>query len=159
MASRATAKYTEERTRAVAAPAPVLWQVVEGIGGDQGWHAADRLWRLRAAADRLIGGPGMRGRREGTPEPDDALDFWRVEEVDAPYSMRLRAEMKMPGTAWLELAVDEPGAGRSLLVQRTWFAPAGVLGHAFWWAELPAHKVVFARMCDGIARAAEERTA
>ena len=101
----------------------------------------------------------MRGRRGGTPQAGDVLDFWRVEEVTAPHSMMLRAEMKMPGTAWLELAVEELDARRSRLVQRTWFAPAGLLGHAFWWAELPAHKAVFSRMCDGIAQTAEQRSA
>lgn len=153
----ASATYAEERVRTVDASAAVLWQVVESVGGAEGWHAFDRLWRVRSALDRLIGGPGMRGRRDGTLQPGDELDFWRVEKVDRPSSLRLRAEMKMPGTAWLELGVDELGPARSRLVQRTWFAPAGAAGHVLWWAELPGHKIVFSRMCDGIVAQAEGR--
>jgi hypothetical protein len=136
----------------------VLWQVIEAFGGRTGFYAADRLWRLRASADRLVGGPGMRGRREGTPRVGDELDFWRVEAVDPPRSLRLRAEMRMPGTAWLGLAAEPVTATTSRLVQHTWFAPDGRVGHAFWWAELPGHKVVFSRMCGGMAREAERRS-
>lgn len=154
-----TAPYAERREREVAAAPEVLWQVVAGIGGDAGWYAVDALWCVRAGVDRLLGGPGMRGRRPGVPRVGDELDFWRVEAVDPPRSLRLRAEMRMPGTAWLGLEIEPCGVGGSRLVQRTWFAPDGVLGHAFWWAELPGHKAVFARMCDGIAAEASRRAA
>lgn len=147
--------YTERRRRTVAAPAGVLWEVVSGLGGAQGYHAFDSLWRVRAALDRLIGGPGMRGRPDQLHDGAE-LDFWRVESVDPPQRLLLRAEMRMPGTARLELRVEPLGEHQSLLEQRTWFEPAGVVGHAFWWAELPGHKLVFARLVDGIARAAEE---
>jgi hypothetical protein len=146
---RQRAPYRERRTREVRAPA------VASIGGATGYYAADPLWRARARLDRALGGPGMRGRAAGTPAEGAALDFWRVERVDPPRLLRLRAEMRMPGTAWLELAVEPVAEARSRLVQRTWFTPRGVAGHAFWWAELAGHKAVFARMCDGIARAAE----
>lgn len=142
--------------RDVAAPAAVLWEVVAGIGGPAGWYAADRLWRLRASADRVLGGPGMRGRPAGPLRVGDAVDFWRVEEVQAPHRLLLRAEMRLPGTARLELTVEPRGSG-SRLVQRTGFEPRGPVGHAFWWAELPAHRAVFARMCDGLASRAEQR--
>lgn len=150
------ATYAEKRTRLVHAPAEALWAEVAHFGGRGGYPAFDQLWQWRALADRLVGGPGMRQGPRGAPRAGEVLDFWRVEEVDPPRSLRLRAEMRMPGTAWLALEVQEAGPGRSLLLQRTWFAPAwGPLGHAFWWAELPGHAVVFGRMCDGIAQAAE----
>ncbi len=156
MDSHLLATYTEERVRDVAAPPSVLWEVVAGLGGRQGYHAFDRLWRLRAGLDRVVGGPGMRGRSDGAPHPGDPLDFWRVEHVEPSGSLRLRAEMRMPGTAWLGLEVEPDGSG-ARLVQQTWFEPHGAVGHAFWWAELPGHKLVFARMCDGIAAEAERR--
>jgi len=146
--------YTERRVRTVHAPAGVLWQVVHDLGGSNGYHAFDRLWRVRAEVDRLVGGPGMRGRPDALAD-GDTLDFWRVESVDPPHRLLLRAEMRMPGTARLDLRVEPLGDTESLLEQRTWFEPAGVLGHAFWWAELPGHKLVFMRLVDGIARAAE----
>jgi hypothetical protein len=150
--------YTERRVRSVRAPAVVLWQVVHDLGGESGYHAFDSLWRARAALDRAVGGPGMRGRPEKLAD-GDALDFWRVESVDPPQRLLLRAEMRMPGTARLELRVESLGDTESQLEQRTWFEPSGVVGHAFWWAELPGHKVVFNRLVDGIARAAERAAA
>ncbi len=150
------APYAEKRVRYADAPAEVLWDVVAGLGGDQGYPAFDTLWQWRAALDRIVGGPGMRGRPARAPRPGDVIDFWRVEQVDAPHALRLRAEMRMPGTAWLGLEVEPLEEHRSLLVQRTWFSPGwGPWGHAFWWTELPAHAVVFGRMCDGIVRDAE----
>lgn len=146
--------YTERRVRTVRAPAGVLWSVVHDLGGESGYHSFDALWRVRAKLDQAVGGPGMRGRPEQLSD-GDALDFWRVESVDPPHRLLLRAEMRMPGTARLELRVEPLGDTESILEQRTWFEPAGVVGHAFWWAELPGHKVVFHRLVDGIARAAE----
>ena len=140
----------------MAAPRDVLWEVVSGIGGANGWYAVDPAWRARALLDRLVGGPGMRGRdaelRVGAP-----LDFWRVLEVVEPRRLLLRAEMRMPGTAWMELSTAAVSPTRSLLTQRVWFQPANLLGHAQWWAELVGHKVVFRAMVDGIAREAERR--
>ena len=117
--------YTERRVRTVRAPAGVLWQVVHDLGGESGYHAFDALWRVRATVDRAVGGPGMRGRPEQLAD-GDALDFWRVESVDPPHRLLLRAEMRMPGTARLELRVEALGDAESLLEQRTWFEPAGV---------------------------------
>ena len=103
--------YTERRVRSVRAPALVLWQVVHDLGGESGYHAFDSLWRARAAVDRAVGGPGMRGRPEELAD-GDALDFWRVESVDPPQRLLLRAEMRMPGTARLELAGGVAGGHR-----------------------------------------------
>ncbi len=174
-----TAAYVEERVREVDAPAAVLWEVVEGFGGPEGFYWFDALWRARARFDRVVGGPGLRGRPDRPLRPGDAVDFWRVETVEPGVRLVLRAEMRMPGTPWLELGVEAAGgldtparssratrpargrpAGdgeRSRLVQRVRFEPGGPAGHLLWWTELAGHKLVFSRMCDGIAREAERR--
>jgi hypothetical protein len=100
----------------------------------------------------------MRGR-DRVLRPGDPLDFWRIVDVAPPRRLLLRAEMRMPGTPWLELATAAVSPERSLLAQRVWFQPGNVLGHAQWWAELVGHKLVFSRMLDGIAREAERRAA
>lgn len=152
------APYRETRSREVAAPRAVLWQVIADIGGPNGWYATELAWKVRGLADRLLGGPGMRGR-EHDLRAGGAVDFWRVVTVDPPRRLLLRAEMRMPGTPWLELATaplsDEHR--RSLLIQRVWFQPDNVLGHAQWWAELAGHKLVFRAMLDGVAREAERQ--
>jgi truncated hemoglobin YjbI len=148
--------YEQVRRRAVAAPQEVVWRVVEGVGGERGW-GADLLWAVRGHLDRLAGGAGL---RRGRRDPDrldagDQLDSWRVLRVQPGRVLRLRSEMRLPGTAELELAV-EPGAdGGALLVQRTTFAPRGLAGHAYWWGLLPLHGAVFGRTLDGLARSAE----
>lgn len=149
--------YREERQRPCAAPAETLWDVVAGIGGDQGWYGFDRLWRLRAGLDRALGGPGMRGR-PARLSPGSAVDFWVVEDLQAPVSLTLRAQMRLPGTARLTLRVEPAGSG-SELVQQVGFDPAGPAGYALWWSELPAHRVVFGAMADGLVAEAERRAA
>jgi hypothetical protein len=152
------AAYHEVRSREVAAPRHALWEAIADLGGDNGYYALDPAWQARALLDRVLGGPGMRGR---DPElrPGAALDFWRVVDVVEPRRLLLRAEMRMPGTSWLELATASVSPERSLLTQRVWFQPANVLGHVQWWAELAGHKLVFRAMLDGIAREAERRAA
>jgi len=154
------ATYRETRTREVAARGDLLWQVVSGIGGSNGWYAANPFWRARAGIDRLLGGPGMRGRPE-LLRPSGVVDFWRVVDIVESERLLLRAEMRMPGTPWLELSVSQISERppRSLLTQQVWFEPSNVLGHAQWWAELIGHKIVFSRMLEGIAREAEDRSA
>jgi len=134
----------ERRQRAIpAAPARVFAEV-EGMGGDAGWPYANLLWRLRGLADRVVGGVGMRlGRRD--PERvrvGDALDFWRVEEVRRPTLLRLRAEMKVPGRAWLQYEVI-PTEGGSRLVQTAFFEPKGLPGLAYWYLLYPIHGMIF----------------
>jgi uncharacterized protein YbjT (DUF2867 family) len=124
------------------------------LGGRRGWLYADWLWRLRGALDRLVGGPGLRrGRRD--PERlavGDLVDFWRVDAVEPERLLRLAAEMKVPGRAWLQFEVD-PAPGGARITATAIFDPRGVAGRLYWYAVLPLHRVVFRGMLRGIARA------
>jgi len=126
------------------------------IGGSTGWYYGDRLWRVRGLLDLAVGGPGMRrGRRD--PEsvaPGDGLDFWRVEAVEPGRLLRLAAEMRLPGRAWLQFEVTSENGG-SLIRQTALFDPIGVGGLVYWYALYGIHQVVFAGMLRNIARAAE----
>ncbi|MFI8189215.1 SDR family oxidoreductase [Streptomyces sp. NPDC085946] len=151
--------YTDHRERAVRASPEALWRVVEGIGGENGWYSFPLAWALRGWLDRLVGGVGLRrGRRDAQRlRVGDSLDFWRVEEIEPGRLLRLRAEMRLPGLAWLEMYVDTDGDGRSRYRQRALFHPHGLLGQAYWWGVSPFHAVVFGGMARNIARAAEQQ--
>lgn len=131
---------------------------IRRIGGRAGWYAFDTLWRIRGALDLLVGGVGLRrGRHDPeTLRVGDALDWWRVEAYEPDRLLRLRAEMKLPGRAWLEFEVrpDPSGEGASIR-QTALYDPSGVLGLLYWYAVYPLHVCVFRRMLRGIARAAE----
>lgn len=150
--------FEDRRTTQVAATPAALFAAVCRIGGGHGWYAADLLWRLRGALDRLAGGPGL---RRGRRDPDhvvygDALDFWRVTGVEPDRSLSLRAEMKLPGEALLRFEIT-PDAGdptRSLLTQIARFQPRGLAGLAYWYAVAPFHGLVFRGMLEGIRREA-----
>jgi uncharacterized protein YbjT (DUF2867 family) len=146
----------DRRRRRVAAPAAVAFAEVERLGGNVGWPYADLLWALRGLLDRAVGGPGMRlGRRD--PEHvrvGDAVDFWRVEAIRRPELLRLRAEMKLPGRAWLQYEVIPEGTA-SLIVQSAFFEPRGLTGLLYWYALLPAHRLVFQGSVRELARRAE----
>jgi hypothetical protein len=141
----------------IAAPAAVAWGVVSSIGGANGWYYADPLWRLRGFMDKMIGGVGLRrGRRHpGELLPGDALDFWRVESVEPGRRIVLRAEMKVPGRAWLEFVVEPLGDARSRLTQTARFYPRGVAGLAYWYGIYPVHIPIFRGMARAIARGSE----
>ncbi|MEV5609040.1 SDR family oxidoreductase [Streptomyces sp. NPDC052225] len=149
--------YEDERERIVDASPARLWAVVEGIGGEHGWYSFPLAWAVRGWLDRLSGGVGLRrGRRDAARlRVGDSLDFWRVEEIDPGRLLRLRAEMRLPGLAWLELTVEPVGAGRARYRQRALFHPRGLAGQAYWWSVAPFHAVVFGGMARNIARAAE----
>ncbi|PJM92847.1 SDR family oxidoreductase [Streptomyces sp. CB01373] len=151
--------YTDRRERTVDAPPEALWRVVEGIGGDHGWYSFPLAWALRGGLDRLAGGVGLRrGRRDAQRlRAGDSLDFWRVEEIEPGRLLRLRAEMRLPGLAWLEMRVGTDAEGRTLYRQRAVFHPHGLLGHAYWWSVSPFHAVVFGGMARNIAGAAAEQ--
>jgi hypothetical protein len=123
-----------ERSSVVQASPDVLWRVIEGIGGTTGWYSFGAAWAVRGLADRLVGGVGLRrGRRDPVHlRPGDALDFWRVETITPGQLLRLRAEMKLPGLAWLELQVGQDDDGQTTYRQRAIFQPHGLAGHAYW---------------------------
>lgn len=165
--------YVDERRTTVDASPAALWRVVEAVGGERGWYSWALAWRIRGLADRVVGGPGLRrGRRD--PHRlvlDDAVDFWRVEEVQPGRLLRLRAEMRLPGLAWLELRVEPDGPREdddgttpdtdrwttppTTFAQRAVFHPHGLLGQLYWWAVYPFHGIVFGGMQRNIAQAAQ----
>jgi uncharacterized protein YbjT (DUF2867 family) len=149
--------YTDVRSADVAVPPDRLWAVIERIGGETGWYSFPLAWAVRGWLDRLVGGVGLRrGRRHPTRlYLGEVLDFWRVEELDRGRHMRLRAEMRLPGRAWLEMRVADR-AGASRYEQRAVFLPRGLLGHLYWHGIRPFHATVFGGMVRNIARTAEE---
>jgi len=118
------------------------------IGGDQGWPYMNWAWHARGIIDRLIGGVGFRrGRRHPAYlRIGDALDFWRVEAVEPDHLLRLRAEMIVPGQAWLQFNVKPSTGGQSLLVQTAYFAPKGLFGFLYWYILYPIHSLIFSGM-------------
>ncbi|MFB7667991.1 SDR family oxidoreductase [Kitasatospora sp. NPDC056138] len=148
--------YQDVRERSVSASPAALWRVVEGIGGENGWYSFPLGWALRGLLDRMVGGVGLRrGRRDPHRlRVGDSLDFWRVEEIEPGRLLRLRAEMRLPGLAWLELSVSPHGDGGALYRQRALFHPHGLAGHAYWWAVAPFHAAVFGGMARNIAERA-----
>ncbi|MFJ4868077.1 SDR family oxidoreductase [Streptomyces sp. NPDC088757] len=153
--------YTDERERTVDAPPETLWKVVEGIGGENGWYSFPLAWAVRGWLDRLVGGVGLRrGRRDAQRlRVGDALDFWRVEEIERGSLLRLRAEMRLPGLAWLEMRSERDEEGRTRYRQRALFHPRGLAGQVYWWSVAPFHAVVFGGMARNIARTAERAAA
>ncbi len=153
-------KLIERRQELVRATPDETFAVIETLGGRRGYRAWDWAWELRGAADRLVGGVGLRrGRRD--PEEvrvGDALDFWRVEAVEPGRLLRLRAEMKVPGAAWLQFET-RPHDGGTLLVQTAYFAPRGVPGLAYWYALLPVHGRIFSGMIAALAAEASRPAA
>jgi hypothetical protein len=147
----------ERRTQIVSASASQVFHTYNGLGGKRGWLSLNAAWQLRGALDRLIGGVGMRRGRRDPDElrPGDALDFWRVEAVEPDRLLRLRAEMKVPGKAWLQFeSIPEPG-NQTTLVQTAFFEPKGLLGLSYWYLLYPVHALIFAQMVARIAQASE----
>lgn len=152
----------EQRQMEVRAPATAVFAAFTRLGGAYGWPSLEWAWHIRGWLDRLVGGVGMRrGRRHPTElRAGDPLDFWRVEEVVPDRSLRLRAEMIVPGRAWLEfeaIETDDPQHTRTRLRQTAYFAPRGLFGLLYWYALYPVHGLVFGRMIAALAREAEER--
>ena len=157
---RAGNRLVDTHTIHVPTSAANVFAAVESIGGKTGWYYANWLWNLRGWLDLLWGGVGM---RRGRSDPDhlhvgDVVDGWRVEALEAGQRLRLRAELKLPGRAWLEFKVQPEGNG-ARLTQTAIFDPIGVSGLAYWWAVWPVHQVVFAGMLRGLAKAALKRQA
>lgn len=147
----------ERRERNTCASPEEVYEVFTGLGGAQGWLYANSLWRLRGLIDRLLGGVGMRPGRSSTAGVGvgDVIDFWRVEAVEAGRLIRLRAEMRVPGRAWLQFEAVPLSDGATSLVQTALFAPKGVFGLVYWYGLYPVHKKIFAGLIAAIARRAE----
>lgn len=146
----------ERRSVPSTASPQAIYRVFSGLGGSRGWLAMNWAWQVRGLIDRLVGGVGMRrGRRDPNElRAGDAVDFWRVEAVEPDRLLRLRAEMKVPGRAWLQFQVSPAGDG-SELVQTAFFAPRGLSGWLYWYGLYPVHAWIFSRMARAIARRAE----
>lgn len=147
---------TDEQTIHTSASADALYRVVCSLGGDRGWPAGQWMWTIRGWLDRAVGGVGL---RRGRRDPDelrvgDVLDFWRVEALEPARNLRLRAEMRLPGAAWLEWTMT-PETGGTRLDQRARFHPRGLFGRVYWYALLPFHRFVFGPMAARIAERAE----
>lgn len=147
----------ERRSCQAASTPEQLFRVVSGLGGARGWLYMDWAWRLRGAIDRLLGGVGMRrGRRtEGPLQPGDPVDFWTVEAAQPNRLLRLKAETRLPGEAWLEFAMFSEPSGGSTLLQRTIYAPKGLLGLAYWYLFYPLHSTVFAGLLRRLVELAD----
>jgi uncharacterized protein YbjT (DUF2867 family) len=149
----------EERRIAVAAPAEVVFAVFMGIGGERGWLYADWLWKLRAGIDRLMGGVGQRrGRRDPQSlRQGEPLEVWRVERVIDGRLLLLRAEMLLPGKAWLQFESLPVSAGAATLRITAYYDPKGFWGHAYWHALHFHHKLIFSGLARAIRNLAEQR--
>lgn len=147
--------YVDLKERRTDASPEQLWTVIEGIGGENGWYSFPLAWALRGWMDKLVGGVGLRrGRRDPHRlQTGDALDFWRVEKLERGSLLRLRAEMRVPGLAWLEMQVIPDGDG-AVYRQRAVFFPRGLSGRLYWLGILPFHGIIFNGMANRITAAA-----
>jgi uncharacterized protein YbjT (DUF2867 family) len=134
-----------------------VWTIIEGIGGRNGWYSLPLAWQVRGWLDKLTGGAGLlRGRRHpGSLASGEVVDWWRVERIERGRMLRLRAEMRAPGRAWLELSVEPDGTG-SRYRQRAVFFPKGLSGRLYWLAVLPFHSLIFPAMSHNIMAAAQK---
>ena len=147
----------EQRQRIVDASPEATFRVFSGLGGERGWLYLNWAWRLRGILDRIVGGVGF---RRGRRHPDevrvgDAVDFWRVEAVEDNRLLRLRAEMKVPGLAWLQFAAEPINEGQTRLTQTAFFAPKGLFGWLYWYGLYPIHSLIFSGLIRKIAEYAE----
>jgi hypothetical protein len=146
----------EVRTVHVRAAPEKVFAQFSALGGERGWLVWRWAWSLRGFLDKLLGGPGLRRGRRHPQEllPGEALDFWRVETIHRSRLLRLRAEMKVPGRAWLQWEVH-PENGGTRLVQTALFTPRGLAGAAYWYILYPMHRLIFNDLVSAIARRAE----
>jgi uncharacterized protein YbjT (DUF2867 family) len=149
------ARLVDSRVVDVHVPPPAAFAAVERIGGATGWYYADWLWAVRGFIDLLFGGVGI---RRGRRDPDrarvgDTVDWWRVEAIERNRKLRLAAEMKVPGRAWLQFEVEPSDTG-SRIRQTAIFDPVGLCGLLYWYGIYPIHGLVFAGMLRGLGEAA-----
>jgi hypothetical protein len=146
-------RLADHRQISVPSSAAQAFEPIAKIGGHRGWYFATWLWSIRGWIDLVLGGVGMRrGRRD--PEhlkPGDVLDFWRVEEVEPGRKLRLRAEMRLPGRAWLQWELKNAGPDSTEIHQTAIFDPVGIFGLAYWYLVYPLHRLIFSGMLRAIA--------
>ena len=149
--------FVDERTFHGDVDPAHVWTIIEGIGGRNGWYSLPLAWQVRGWLDKLTGGAGLlRGRRHpGNLASGEVVDWWRVERIERGKLLRLRAEMRAPGRAWLELSVEPDGTG-SRYRQRAIFFPKGLSGRLYWLAVLPFHSLIFPAMSRNITAAAQK---
>jgi uncharacterized protein YbjT (DUF2867 family) len=147
--------FIERRGMVMDVPQHDVYRAYMGIGGTRGWLYWDWAWGIRGWLDKLVGGVGLRRGRRNPDDirPGEALDFWRVEEVQPDKLLRLRAEMRLPGNAWLEFVSEPHEGGRARLTVNAYFAPRGLFGTLYWYAMWPFHKFIF----DGLTRQVASR--
>lgn len=150
------ARIVEDRVIEVSVPPKAAFDPIRRIGGETGWYYGNFLWKIRGFVDLLFGGVGL---RRGRADPyyirvGEPLDFWRVEQFVPGQKLRLKAEMKLPGRAWLQFEVRDLGEGRSQIEQTAIFDPMGILGRAYWYVLYPLHRLIFKNMLKNIAKAA-----
>ena len=148
----------DTRTMVANVPPERAFVPIRRIGGTTGWYFGQFLWEVRGRLDTSIGGVGLRrGRRDPELcESGDTIDCWTVERLVPSRLLRLSADMKMPGTGWLEFEVTPLDGGRRSSVRQTAsFDPRGLLGRAYWLVLLPFHAIIFRGMLRRIVRVAE----
>ncbi|MGP9782233.1 SDR family oxidoreductase [Glutamicibacter sp. AOP12-B1-11] len=152
--------YVDERTQDSAASAAGLFTVLGRIGGESGYFSFPLLWKARGLLDKLAGGVGLRrGRRQREKLAlGDVVDWWRVEALEPGQLLRLRAEMRVPGRAWLEFRLSGQEAGKVRLTQRAIFFPRGLAGRLYWWSVYPFHGLIFSSMLRSIITQAENES-
>jgi len=146
----------DSRSERVNLPPRAAFRPIERIGGTNGWYFVNWLWNLRGFLDLLVGGVGIRrGRRDPTRlRTGDPLDWWRVEQIEPDRMLRLVAEMRVPGRAWLQFEVEPDGKGGSEIFQTALFDPRGLPGLLYWYGIWPIHAVVFRGMIRAIVHQA-----
>lgn len=150
-------RFVDSRAMNIPYPPEAAFRAVERLGGATGWYFGDWIWRLRGLIDLAVGGVGMRrGRRDPQHAlPGDTIDCWRVEAVEPGRLLRLAAEMRLPGRAWLQFELEPHGSG-TLLRQTAIFDPAGLMGRLYWYLSYPLHQLIFQGMLLGIVTATRE---
>jgi hypothetical protein len=142
--------FVEGRQVKVGIQPEAVYRTIIGLGGRRGWLYLNWLWKVRGFLDRMVGGPGLRGRRDDAFLLEgDILDFYRVEALELGQRLQLKAEMKAPGLGWMEWRINEQPGGEVILTQIAYFAPHGFLGFLYWYILLPVHRLVF----NGLMRA------
>ncbi|WP_344412761.1 DUF2867 domain-containing protein [Pseudonocardia ailaonensis] len=147
-----------EHVEEVDAPVEVLWEVVSGLGGAQGWRTIPGVWAARQTIDGWLGGVGLRRSRPERLAVGEALDWWRIEGVEPGRELRLRAETRMPGVVRMRLTVEPRGPHRSTYRQHVTFRPRGLGGRVYWFTQKPAHDLVFGVTARMVAHEAERRS-